>query len=315
MMVLTFVAAALVVLGIYSFLFDLFLRDRARLRQRLDDHFSKKQRQRIQKSPLFKDLGKFASEAAEMTKPSSWRARVEEMLEQSGLELSLQRLFGIMAAVGFGVGALVGLLTQSWWGGPVAGLGAATLPFLFVHFKRRARIEKMLSQLPDALELISRLIRAGQTMSQAFQGVADEFQPPIALEFAYCAEQQNLGLSPEVALRDLGRRIGLVEVKIFILAVLVQRQTGGNLAELIDNLASLVRERFRIRGKIRVLTAEGRMEAAVLLALPPVVYGLILLVNRPYGLQLLEHPNLIWGMLVFMLIGVLWIRKIINFDF
>src|SRR5262249_45725007 len=171
------------------------------------------------------------------------------------------------------------------------------------------------AHLPDAFELTGRFTREGQTIAQAFQGVAEEFEPPLASEFACCYEQQNLGLSPEVALRDLARRIGLIEVKIFVLAVLVQRQTGGNLAELIDNLANIVRERFRIRGKIRVLTAEGRIQAAGLLAMPPVVMGLILLFNRGYGMLLFEHPNVLWGMAGLMLIGMMWIRRIINFDF
>src|SRR5262249_57164429 len=122
--------------------------------------------------------------------------------------------------------------------------------------------------LPDAFDLMARVIRAGQTMSQAIQSVADEFDQPLAGEFAYCYEQQNLGLSPEVALRDLARRTGLVEVKIFVLAMLVQQQTGGNLAELLDKLSGVVRERFRVPGKIKALTAEGRMQATVLLVLP-----------------------------------------------
>ena len=105
---------------------------------------------------------------------------------------------------------------------------------------------------------MGRVVRAGQTISQALQAVADEFPPPIAAEFAYCYEQQNLGLSPESALRDLARRTGLLEIKIFVLALLVQQQTGGNLAELLDKLSGIIRERFRIRGQIKTLTAEGR---------------------------------------------------------
>ena len=139
---------------------------------------------------------------------------------------------------------------------------------VYVQLKRKARLEKLLSQLPDAFDLMARVIRAGQTMSQALQAVADEFDQPIAAEFAYCYEQQNLGLPPEVAFRDLARRTGLLEIKIFVLALLVQQQTGGNLAELLDKLADVVRERFRIRGKIKALTAEGRMQALVLLVLP-----------------------------------------------
>ena len=112
------------------------------------------------------------------------------------------------------------------------------MPLFYVQFKRKARLEKLRSQLPDAFDLMGRVIRAGQTMSQALLAVADEFAQPIAGEFAYCYEQQNLGLPPETAFRDLSRRTGLIEIKIFVLALLVQQQTGGNLAELLDKLSA-----------------------------------------------------------------------------
>src|SRR5439155_17515599 len=147
-------------------------------------------------------------------------------------------------------------------------------------------------------DLMGRIIRAGQTMAQGLQAVADEFDQPIAGEFAYCYEQQNLGLSPEVSLRDLARRTGLLEIKIFVLALLVQQQTGGNLAVLLEKLAGVVRERFRIRGKIKTLTAEGRLQAAVLLVLPPALFLIILLLNWSYGEVLLTHPYLLVGMVV-----------------
>src|SRR5262249_30341286 len=161
--------------------------------------------------------------------------------------------------------------------------------------------------------LMSRVIRAGQTMSQALQAVADEFDAPIAAEFSYCYEQQNLGLSPELALRDLARRTGVVEMKIFVLAMLVQQQTGGNLAEMLDKLATLVRERARMQGRIRALTAEGRFQAFVLLGLPPAMLLLLLVVNRNYIQTLFDYPGLLVGMFVADGLGALWIRRIINF--
>lgn len=311
----TFLAGTLLVLGVYSIVFDLFLRDRQRLSQRLEGELLQTQRNKIQRSPLFRDLGKTVADPVAAGEPRGWRARYLLMLDQSGLDLQPRRLLGIMGAVGMGLGLLLLMLSKIWWVALGATILGAGLPVFFVQLKRRRRMEKLLSQLPDAFELIGRLLRAGQTMGQAFHGVADEFQPPIAAEFAYSQEQQNLGLSPDIALRDLGRRIGLVEMKIFVLAILVQRQTGGNLGELIDNLAGIVRERFRIKGKIRVLTAEGRMEAAVLLALPPVVFALIYFLNPGYATILFQHPKVIWGMVAFMLVGLIWIRKIINFDF
>jgi tight adherence protein B len=312
---LTFLAACLGVAAAYSILSDLFLRDRSRVSKRVDEEFRKRQRDRALKSALFKNLGQLAAEAAEEEGQRTWRQRFEGLIEQSGLELTPRRLVFLMTGLGLALGLLAGLLRQSLLIGAAAVPVGAVLPLLYVALKRKARMEKMMAQLPDAFDLMARVIRAGQTMSQAMQAVADEFDRPLAAEFAYCYEQQNLGLPPEAALRDLSRRTGLLEVKIFVLALLVQQQTGGPLAELLDKLATVIRERYRLRGKIRALTAEGRMQALVLLSLPPLLLLAILLINRNYGTVLFNHPALLVGTFVFEALGALWIRKIVNFDF
>ncbi len=313
---LTFLAGALAVFGAYSILTDLFFRDRARIGQRLDEEFRQRQREQVRKSTLFRNLGQLAAEAAvDDLSERRWRRRFEALVEQSGLNLTPRKLLVLSAGTGLALGLLVGLLRQNLLLGSAALLLGALAPILYVAIKRRARIEKLLSQLPDAFDLMARVIRAGQTAPQAQQAVADEFDAPIAAEFAYCYEQQNLGLAPELALRDLARRTGLLEIKIFVLAMLVQQQTGGNLAQLLDKLATVVRERFRIRGKIKSLTAEGRLQAAVLLVLPPALLFIILLLNWSYGEVLLAHPYLLGGMVVAEMLGALWIRKVVHFDF
>jgi tight adherence protein B len=311
---LAFAAAALAVAGVYSILSDLFLRDRSRISQRVDEEFRKRQRERAKKSSLFKNLGTLATEVGP-GETTSLRQRFEELVEQSGLDLTPRRLLMYMAAGGLFCAALAVFFRPNLIAILGAALIAAAAPVLYVSFKRKQRLDKLMSQLPDAFDLMARVIRAGQTMAQAIQGVADEFDQPIAAEFAYCYEQQNLGLSMELALRDLGRRTGLLEIKIFVLALLVQQQTGGNLAEMLEKLAGVMRERFKIRGKIKALTAEGRMQAGVLLALPPGLFLLMLFLNRAYGQVLLDHPMILIGMLVSEFLGALWIRKIVNFDF
>jgi tight adherence protein B len=315
---LTFLAVVTTVAGVYSILTDLFLHDRSRVSQRVDAEFLKLQRDRARKSSLFKDPGQFAAEVSESGREegeSSLRQRFEAMIEQSGLDLTPGRLLARAAIAGLGTGTVVGLLCQKPLAGILAAAIGAAAPVLDVRRRRNARLEKLLGQLPDAFELMSRVVRAGQTISQALRAVFDEFQPPIASEFALCYEQQNLGLSTEAALRDLARRTGLLEIKIFVLALLVQQQTGGNLAELLDKLSTILRERFQIRGQVRTLTAEGRIQAAVLLALPLVMFGIIVLVNREYANVLLSHHELVIGCIVSEGIGALWIRQITNFDF
>jgi tight adherence protein B len=241
--------------------------------------------------------------------------QLQSMVEQSGLDLTVNRLLSIAAGLALGMGAAVGLLRQNVFVGVVIGLVSGCGPLLYVRMKQKARRRKILEQLPDAFDLMARVIRAGQTMSQALQAVADEFDPPISGEFTYCYEQQNMGLAPEIALRDLARRTGLLEIRIFVLAMMVQQQTGGNLAELLEKLAAIVRERFRMRGKIRALTAEGRLQAIILLGLVPLIFLIILVLNRSYAQVLLDRPGLLVATATLEAAGALWIRKIVNFDF
>jgi tight adherence protein B len=314
--VLTFGAVIAAVAAAYSIFSDLYLRDRSRVSDRIDEEFRKRQRERARKALVFKDLNRLAVDAAgDHDEAPDLMERLQAMVEQSGLDLTLQKLFTISAAAGLICGLLGGLVRQSFIVAAVAGLACAAAPLIYVQFKRKARLEKLLSQLPDTFDLMSRVVRAGQTMSQALQAVADEFAQPIAGELSYCYEQQNLGLSIEVAMRDLARRTGLLEVKIFVTAVIVQQQTGGSLAEMLDKLSHIIRQRYRTRGQIKSLTAEGRMQAIILLALPIVMFFGFLIVMPDYESKLLEHPVLIWTTLAFELLGALWIRKIVNFDF
>jgi tight adherence protein B len=315
--VMTFLAAATAIAGVYSIVTDLFLRDRSRVTRRIDLEFVKRQRDEAKKSSLFKDPAQVAVEihAHHHHDDISVRRRFEAMVEQSGLNLTAGRLLSQAAVVGLILGGAAGLLSQKPLAGLVAAAVGAAAPIYYVQRVRKARSAKLLGQLPAAFELMSRVVRAGQTITQALRAVSDEFPPPLAAEFASCYEQQNLGLSLESALRNLARRTGLLEIKIFVLALVVQQQTGGNLAELLDKLSSIIRERFQMHGQIKTLTAEGRAQASVLLVLPLAMFGLILFLNPDYARVLLARPELIIGCLVSEGIGALWIRQIVNFDF
>ncbi len=310
---LMFLAGILVVFGIYSILSDLYLQDRSRLSQRVDEEFRQKQREIARRSELFKNFGQLQAEDGEPR--LSLRERFVAMVEQSGVGLTPLRLLQTCGGIGLSLGMAGLAFRQSWLVGLVAGLVGLVLPLGYVYWKRNARLDKLLMQLPDAFGMIARVVRAGQSMTQALQAVADEFDAPIAAEFSYCYEQQKLGLPPEVALRDLAQRTGLLEIKILVLALLVQQQTGGNLAQLIENLAQVVRDRLHIRAKVRALTGEGRMQAAVLLALPPFMFAVMMVLHRSYAQELLNRPSLIVATVASMALGTLWIRRIINFDF
>lgn len=312
---LTFMAVALGVAGVYSIISDLFLRDKTRVNSRVDDEFRRKQRDRAERSSLFRNLGQMAAEAGAGEERPSASQRFAAMVEQSGLDTTPRKVLAIAATVGLSLGLVCGVLRASLvWGAGGLVVGGL-IPILYVRHKKKARMERLRSQLPDAFDLMSRIIRAGQTMSQALLGVADEFSQPISAEFSYCYEQQNLGLPPEAAYHDLARRNDLVEIKLFVLALLVQQQTGGNLAELLDKLSNVPRERYRIRGVVQTLTAEGRMQAMILMALPPVIFLMMMVLNPTYAMQLFLYPKLIAMTLTSEGLGALWIRKIVNFEY
>jgi tight adherence protein B len=311
---LTFLAVATAVLGAYSLLSDIFLRDRRRVGQRVDRQLRKRQRDQVRKSAVFKTLatGSTSVDGVARTSP---RARLEAMIEQSGVAVTPQRLVALMAGAGVALGLVAGLLHRNPLTAMAGAAVGAAVPFLYVYLKRRRRLNKMTDQLPEAFDLMGRILRAGQSMAQSIRAVADEFDAPLAAEFAYCYEQQNLGMSPEASLRDLARRTGLLEIRIFVLALLVQQQAGGNLAELLDGLSTVIRDRSRVRGKIRALTAEGRFQAIVLLSLPPALLLALMFLNPGYAAVLFKHPYLLIGTFVSEAFGYLWIRRIVNFDF
>ncbi len=326
LLLLIFMAASLGLAAGYSIWSDLARRDQSRAIERVGNEFRKSPVTPAPQSRVFKKLPGLPAEPptfgatppADAPIPGSEaagvRARFEAMVAQSGLRVTSRHVLLAAGATALVVGTAGGLLGGFLFCAAGFAAGAAT-PCGYVWLRRKARRDKFLRQLPDAFDLMARVMRAGHSVPQAFQSVADTFEQPIAGEFASCSEQQNLGLLPEVAYRELALRTGILEMKIFVMAMLIQRQTGGNLSEVLERLATLVRERVRMRSRIRALTAEGRLQAVVLLVLPFVMFVVMRLVNRRYAEVLLEHPSLIAGMLAMMALGAAWIRKIINFDY
>ena len=316
----TFLAVFLGVFGFNLLVSDILERSRKRRLKELQSDLLARQKDRARdtiQAAEVSALGNLvqAAESENLDQHQTFRERLDAMLEQADMRLSPSGILGAATACAGLAAVVVFVLTSNLALGIGAAFPAALIPFGFVAHRRSQRTEAIRSQLPDSLELMSRVLRAGQTITQAMQVVAVEFPAPISSEFALCYEQQNLGLSTELALRDLARRTRILEIQIFVLALMVHRQTGGNLTELLDRLATLIRNRYRMRGKIRSLTAEGRMQALILLGLPVFMYILLLVISHEYAIELLQHTGLIAGALIMMGLGALWIRRIINFDF
>jgi tight adherence protein B len=205
-----------------------------------------------------------------------------------------------LAAAGVLAGAL--LLDLGW--AALAFALAGAIPWLVVLELGRRRMARLEAQLPDALELIARALRAGHSLSFGLQMVADELPDPIGTEFGQAARQIALGLEPRAALAGVAQRMPSTDISFFVTAVLIQRETGGNLAEILENLAHVIRERFKMYGKVRSLTAQTRMSANILMAMPFVMVGVLSMVNPEYADPLFETDGgrlLLWiaaGMLV-----------------
>jgi tight adherence protein B len=243
---------------------------------------------------------------------------IEELLRRGGLGWGLQTFLLISGglALAMGLGALV--LTQSFFVALVLAVIGGFLPYLHARRKATARMYKFEEQLPDAIDLIGRAIRAGHPINSGFKMVAEESPAPIATEFRQVFEEQRFGLSFEDSMFALADRVPLVDVRIFVVAVMIHRQVGGNLAEVLDNLAYIIRERFKLRRQLRVITAQGRLSGYVLAVLPVAVGFAIYLLNREYMLTLFTHPIgrlLLILALFFQVVGYLWIRKIVDIEF
>lgn len=198
---------------------------------------------------------------------------------------------------------------------PLAALFAAVLPLLWLLFRRRRRMKQFATQLPDALELIARALRAGHSLAAGMSLVQEEMIPPIATEFGRCADEHAFGVPLEDAMRQMCARMPNLDLKFFATAVILQRQTGGDLAEILDKIGYLVRERFKIWGQVQALTGEGRLSGIVLLALPPALFAVVYRLNPDYVMVLFTDPmgkKMLAGAAVMQLLGALVIRKIVN---
>jgi len=201
--------------------------------------------------------------------------------------------------------------------GIIAAAAGALLPFLVIRHKRNRRFYKFEELLPEAIDMLGRAIRAGHPLSAGLKMVAEEATEPVASEFRRTHEEHRFGLAFEDAMLAMADRVRIVDVRILVTAILIQREVGGNLAEVLDNLAGVIRARFTIRRQLRVYTAQGRFSGYVLAVLPIAVGAAIYSLNPPYIKLLFTDPLgklLVIVAVIFQLIGFLWIRKIINIE-
>jgi tight adherence protein B len=198
---------------------------------------------------------------------------------------------------------------------PLMAIIFGSLPLVWLVLRRRSRFKKFAKQLPDALELVGRALRSGHSLASGLHVVVSEMPAPIAIEFGNVYEAQNLGIPIEQALRDMLTRMPNLDLKFFVTSVVIQRQTGGDLAEILDKISHIIRERFKILGQVQALTGEGRISGIVLMALPIALFFVVYHLNPDYIMLLFTDPlgrKMIAGAAVLQVLGAICIKKIVN---
>ena len=234
--------------------------------------------------------------AIDLGRPSFWTRMLPNaenlnlLYEQADVNFAFNRF--MMVVVGMGLaGAIFGLVFRLPAAVvPLLALLWAALPFYWLIRRRRKRINQFVESMPEAVELISRALRSGHGLASGLHLVAEEMKGPIADEFNRVFEEQNLGIPIELALRNMADRLPVMDVRFFVIAVIIQRATGGDLAEVLDKIGRLIRQRFELRGHVKSLTAEGRLSGVVLLGMPPAMLVLLYFLNYEYVSVLFKNP-------------------------
>jgi tight adherence protein B len=245
-------------------------------------------------------------------------ARVSDLqktLAQGNLDIRAGNFLMLCAASAIVMGAMADLAGGNILFGWVGGIAGFFLPYAYASHMRTKRFQKFEEKFPEAIDTLARAVRAGHAFTTALEMIANEVSEPVAGEFRQLFEEQKFGLPVRDALLNLTERVPLVDVKFFVTAVMLQRETGGNLAEILDNLSYVIRERFKILRQVRVHTAQGRLTMVLLMALPPTIVVIMQFMNpgfiRPLFVDPLGH-TLIVGGIAMQTMGYFVIRKIIR---
>lgn len=245
----------------------------------------------------------------------SFMPKLQRLLDQANLPWrATTALLNVIGASAVAYIAGFSFQLPQWQCLSIAG-ACILLPLIALVIKQRVRMNKFLNQLPDVFELMSQALRAGHSLANAILLIGQQLPDPVGTEFLRVFHEQNLGIKIEDAMKDMSKRVGLLDVRFFVTAVLIQRQTGGDLAEVLDNISSVIRDRIKLFGSVKALTAEGRLSGYVLLALPVIVFIIEMFINPDYANVMLDEPignYMLIGAGVAQLLGLAMIQKIVN---
>jgi tight adherence protein B len=246
-----------------------------------------------------------------------WSVRLQERISQAGLTMKAGKLILISGCLWLGTTFVIGLFTPMIPVGLLVGICVGMAPYGVVMYLRQKRLRAFEERFPEALDLLGRAVRAGHAFTTGLEMIAKESPDPIASEFRTTFEEQNFGLPLRDALLNMTERIPSIDVRFFVTALLIQKETGGNLAEILDSLARVIRDRFRIYREVRVRTAQGRLTAGILIALPVFMMIVLMVMNPTYIGVLFHDPKGVLALTVagiMQVIGSMVIWKIIHIE-
>jgi tight adherence protein B len=247
----------------------------------------------------------------------SWATKLQDFLMQSGLTIKPAKLLLVSGVAGLVAYLIAGYFFLHFYLALPVGIAAAVMPMAYVAFMRSRRLRKFEEHFPEALDLLGRAVRAGHAFTTGLEMISKECPEPLAGEFRTAFEEQNFGLPLRDALLNLTERVPIIDVRFFVTALLIQKETGGNLAEILDGLARVIRDRFRIYREVRVRTAQGRLTAGILIALPIAMIFMLSILNPHYVGVLFTDPWGPWvlgGAALLQVIGSAILWKIIHFE-
>src|SRR5580700_2273175 len=240
---------------------------------------------------------------------------IQETLLQAGMKFRAGNFLALCAVCGIAAGLATAIVSKNPAAGWAGLLIGAFLPYAVVSYRRQKRFEKIETLFPEAIDTLARAVRAGHAFTTALEMISNEISEPLASEFRKLYEEQKFGMPVRDALMNLTQRVPLVDVKFFVTAVMLQRETGGNLAEILDNLSYVIRERFKIQRQVRVHTAQGRLTMALLMAMPPAVVAVLAVFSPEFVRPLFYDPighTLLVVSIALQTVGYFVIRKIIK---
>jgi tight adherence protein B len=315
----TFIGVMVLVTGIYWLMFERSeARDQAKLHKRLRAAGGPKAARKIRFVRDAEKLSAVYGLDLALTRANKVSGALRQLLTRADVKLTVGGLLLASGCLFLGAWFVIGWITRLQWLGLAVGAVLAFLPLQWVRFKATRRIRKFEEQFPDTIDLISRALRAGHAFTTGLALTAEEAPQPVAGEFRLLYDQQNFGMPFPDAMRAFAERVPLLDARFFVTAVLTQRESGGNLAEILANLASVTRERFKVKRQVRVISAHGRITGWVLSGVPPALAAAMMITSPDHIMTLIRDPMgppMVGAAVFLQVTGMLIIRKLVDIEY